>query len=375
MSPLNTAGESGKRPARGALFTGGVCLVALVGIALLLAAGSTSLASEPGVAAGAGQVGLGSELWIVGWVAVFLALSALYSFERRHRAKVDLAAAGGARWRRAAESAPAAREARRGAGRAAGTPRRPIEQLLKRKPAAADAERSRPPVIPAPKLNLHEESTLLRRPSRRGVTEADEESFSVVDAAAPPPPPAEASAPAPAQPAQAPPPAQAPNEPGRPERCAALRAAERFEEAARVAREGLAGDDDPGPLLIELSRAELGLGRVNAAIDTARDAHFVCRSRESLSHLIRLLIETRRLGRNDGAMLRRAAARHPEQPLLRHAAGVFESMYGDPAAAERELREALRLEAEAEARAAIERDLARVRRHRQAPADQGRLAG
>jgi hypothetical protein len=60
-------------------------------------------------------------------------------------------------------------------------------------------------------------------------------------------------------------------------------------------------------------------------------------------------------------MLRRAAARHPEQPLLRHAAGVFESMYGDPAAAERELREALRLEADAELRAAIERDLARVR--------------
>jgi hypothetical protein len=352
MSPLNTAGESGKRPGRGALFTGGVCLVGLVGVALLLGSGATSLASEPGVAAGAGQGGLGSELWIVGWAAVFLALSALYTFERRDRAKPGLAAHGDA----ARSGAPAARFVPYSPERAAEAQRRPIELLLKKKPAATAGERPRPPVIPAPKLNLPEESTLLRRPSGRAVTEADEESFSVVDAAAPAPA-AEASAPAPPQPAQAP----AAPEPSRPERCAALRAEGRFAEAARVAREGLAGDDDPGPLLIELSHAELGLGRVDAAIDTARDAHFVCRSRESLSHLIRLLIETRRLGREDGAMLRRAAARHPEQPLLRHAAGVFESMYGDPAAAERELREALRLEGDAELRAAIERDLARLR--------------
>jgi hypothetical protein len=118
------------------------------------------------------------------------------------------------------------------------------------------------------------------------------------------------------------------------------------------------------PLLIELSRAELGLGRVNAAIDTARDAHFACPSRESLSHLIGLLTETRRFTRADGPTLRRAAGRHPEQPLLRHAVGVFESMYGEPAVAEQELHAALRLAADAGLRAAIARDLARVREAR-----------
>jgi hypothetical protein len=350
------------RPSRGALFTGAVCLVGLCAATLLFASGSTSLASEPGASVGASQTGFGSELWILGWVAVFLALSALYSYERRHRVRLGLAAQGDAPASRAAEETPQARYVPYSPERAAAAKRRPIEQLLKKKPGATAAERPRDPLPPAPKLNLPEDSTLLRRPAGR-VTESGEESFSVADCGQrerAPAPAAEAIAPAPSTPAQAPAPA-APPEPSRLQCCAALRAEDRFEEAARVARAGLAGDDDPGPLLIELSRAELGLGRVNAAIDTARDAHFVCRSRESLTHLIRLLIETRRLGREDGVMLRRAAARHPEQPLLRHAAGVFESMYGDPAAAERELREALRLEADAELRAAIERDLARVR--------------
>ena len=108
------------------------------------------------------------------------------------------------------------------------------------------------------------------------------------------------------------------------------------------------------------------LAWMNAAIDTARDAHFASPSRESISHLIRLLADTRRFSRADGRTLRRAAARHPEHPLLRHAVGVFESMYGEPGAAERELRAALEFETDPERRAAIERDLAQV---------QGRLAG
>jgi hypothetical protein len=373
MPPPAIARDEAKSVARGAPHDRVRALVRILVVALLLASGTTSLASEPGSAAGRERPGLGSEAWIAGWVAVFLALSVLYSFERRHRAKVGFAAAGAARWSRAAEAEPAAaRETGSGAAPAPEAQRRPIELLLKKKPAAT-AERPRPSVIPTPKLNLPE--TLLRRPIGRGVTESDEESFSVVGGvepgpaappptAAAPPPGAEASAPAPHRPAQAPTPTP---DPSRLERCASLRAEGRFEEAARVAREGLAADGgDTAPLLIELSRAELGLGHVEAAIDTARDAHFVSRSRESIANLIRLLVETRRFTRADGPTLRRAAARHPEQPLLRHAAGVFESMYGEPGAAERELRAALGLETDAERRAAIERDLAQL---------QGRLAG
>ena len=144
------------------------------------------------------------------------------------------------------------------------------------------------------------------------------------------------------------------------ERAAALRVRGRFEEASAVAREGLAADADPGPLLLELSRAELALGRVNAAIDVARDAHFAARSRESLVHLIRLLIQTRRFSPDDGASLARAIRRHPNEPLLRHAAGVFESLHGDGRRAEKELRVALRLQKDASLRREIERDLARV---------------
>jgi hypothetical protein len=356
-------------------------LVGLAVFAFLLTSGSTSIASEPGSTPGSEQAGLGSEALVAGWVFVFLALSALYSFERRHRAKPGFAA------HQTAGSGHAAADA---AARPAAASQRPIELLLRKKPAVTPRAAPRPPADPPPRLKLSEESTLLRRPSSRGAKESGEESFSVADgeslalagigslAAAPATPPGAPSngtairreaggfsvSPTPDVPREVSARAPAPDAMGQPsyaERCVALRAEGRFEEAARVAREGLAGDDDPGPLLIELSRAELGLGRANAAIDTARDAHFVCRSRESISHLIRLLIETRRFGREDGAMLRRAAARHPEQPLLRHAAGVFESMYGDPGQAQQELREALRLEADRELRAAIERDLARVR--------------
>jgi hypothetical protein len=147
-------------------------------------------------------------------------------------------------------------------------------------------------------------------------------------------------------------------------RCAALRALGQFADAAHLAREGLAGPGDPGPLLVELSRAELGLGRVNAAIDIARDAHFASRSRESVMHLIRILTETRRFAREDGPALRRAASRHPRQPLLLYAAGVFESMHGTAGDAEKWLRAALPLAPDAETRRAIAGELARVEESR-----------
>jgi uncharacterized protein HemY len=144
------------------------------------------------------------------------------------------------------------------------------------------------------------------------------------------------------------------------QRCATLRAQGRFAEAARLARDGLAVAGDPGLLLVELSRAEFGLGRVNAAIDTARDAYFASPSRESVVHLIRLLTETRRFARDDGPSLRRAVSRHPRQPLLLQAAGVFESMHGKACEAERLLRAALTLAPDEEARRAIARELSRV---------------
>jgi hypothetical protein len=339
MSPPCTEEQSEKRPARGLFLSGAVLLVCLGVVALLLASGSTSIAWEPGTSAGSQEAGVGSQAWIAGWVVVFLALSALYSFERR---------------RRAAEAFPATLQAAGGEGRAAERTRRPIEVLLKKKPAASAEEPPRPSRIPRPTPTPPEDATPPKRRSGRGVKESSEESFSVADWGNPGP------AAAPARTAEAAPPAVL-SKPSRLERCASLRVEGRFDEAARVAREGLAADDDLGPLLIELSRAELGIGRVQAAIEIARDAHFACRSRESAMHLIRLLTETRRLTPADGPTLRRAAARHPGQALLRHAAGVFESMHGEPAAAEQELRAALRLATDAALRAAIERDLARVR--------------
>jgi hypothetical protein len=317
-------------------------------VALLLASSSPSIETAPGSTSGSEEAGLHSEAWIAGWVFVFLALSALYSFERRYRAKLGATPPGRVASNAAAEAGVAARQAQASADPTA-PPQRPLGLLLKKKPAARTEKRPLLPKAPPPRLNPLEEA--LPRPAGRGVKEAGEESFSVAEAE--PPAPAAPFVPSPEPPA-------AVTEPSRLERCEKLRAEGRFEEAVRVAREGLAGEDEPGPLLIELSRAELGLGRVEEAIDTARDAHFASRSRESVSHLIRLLVETRRFSRQDGPTLRRAAARHPGQPLLRHAVGVFESMYGEAQAAQQELREALRLEADAERRAAIERDLAQV---------------
>ena len=370
MPPQATDRDRKRSAIRGAAVAVGLGLLGLAGVALLLASSSTSIETAPAATPGSEEAGLHSEAWIAGWVFVFLALSALYSFERRYRAKLGATPLGRAVSNAAAAAGVVARQAQASANPTA-PPHRPIGLLLKKKPAARAEKRPLLPKFPAPRSNPPEEGRPLPRPAGRGAKEAGEESFSVAEAEplalaaafvpSPPEPPAPAAA---FVPSPEPPPAVI--EPTRLERCARLRAEGRFEEAARIAREGLAGEDEPGPLLIELSRAELGLGRVEAAIDTARDAHFASRSRESVSHLIRLLVETRRFSRQDGPTLRRAAARHPGQPLLRHAVGVFESMYGEAHAAQQELREALRLEADADRRAAIERDLAQV---------QGRLHG
>ncbi|MGH7288409.1 MAG: hypothetical protein ACREI8_10375, partial [Myxococcota bacterium] len=153
--------------------------------------------------------------------------------------------------------------------------------------------------------------------------------------------------------------------------CAALCAEGRFDEAARLARHRLAGHADPGPLLVELSRAQFGLGLVDAAIDTAQDAHFASRSRESVAHLLRLLSVTRRFAAADGDSLRRAASRHPRQPLALHAAGVFESMYGDLCSAAKLLRTALELEPGEDVRRAIQSELSCVEERLALPAPRG----
>jgi tetratricopeptide (TPR) repeat protein len=146
--------------------------------------------------------------------------------------------------------------------------------------------------------------------------------------------------------------------------CAVLRAKGRFADATRLAREALAREGNTGPVLLELSRSELGLGRLDAAIEAALDAHWASRSTASLEHLLRLLTRARRFSVQDGDRLRRAVGRHPHQPLLLHAAGVYESLHGDPHEAEELLRRALRLEPREEARLEIAVDLARLKNGR-----------
>lgn len=143
-------------------------------------------------------------------------------------------------------------------------------------------------------------------------------------------------------------------------RCAELRAAGRCSDAARLAREGLASARQTGALLLELSRAEWGLGHAEAAIDVARDAHFASRSRASAEHLIRLLALAGRFERGDGPSLRRAARRHPREVVLLAAAGVYEARFGKRCDAEALLRAALTLGPDGELDAAIRRALAGV---------------
>jgi thioredoxin-like negative regulator of GroEL len=134
----------------------------------------------------------------------------------------------------------------------------------------------------------------------------------------------------------------------------------RFEEAARLAREGLAAHPGTSELLLLLSRAEAELGHLDAAIAAAREAHRQCRTRASLTQLLRLLGTARRFTPEDGERLRRAVQKHPETPVLLHAAGVFEATHGNPWAAIGLLRTALRLESDPGIRSEIERELARL---------------
>ena len=134
----------------------------------------------------------------------------------------------------------------------------------------------------------------------------------------------------------------------------------RLDEAARLAREGLAAHPNASELLLQLSRAEADLGHLDTAIAAARDAHRLCRSRASLSHLLRLLSTNRRFTPEDGERLRRAVQKHPETPVLLHAAGMFEATHGDPWAAIGLLRTAHRLESDEGIRSEIERELARL---------------
>jgi hypothetical protein len=177
----------------------------------------------------------------------------------------------------------------------------------------------------------------------------------------------EAPQPAPVDQAPAPDPAPSPDpaldatDPSEHVRLAELLVARgRFEEAARLAREGLAAHPGTSELLLLLSRAEAELGHLDAAIAAAHEAHRQCRTRASLTQLLRLLGAARRFTPEDGERLRRAVQKHPETPVLLHAAGVFEATHGNPWAAIGLLRTALRLESDPGIRSEIERELARL---------------
>ena len=308
---------------------------------------------------------LGSDGLIAAWAAVCAALYVLYAYERTRGPGRSFALRHAVPRKQPVHDAAIARRliALRGEAKPALASSRPL--FASPSKAAAGGE---PPARPAAGKRragqakarkkatpAREKATPVRERIGLGATQSGEETFRVAEA-----PSADASA-APASAPLAPPASTASGErPDCVQRCAKLRAQGRFAEAARLAREGLAVAGDPGLLLVELSSAELGLGRLNAAIDTARDAYFASPSRESIVHLIRLLTETRRFARDDGPALRRAVSRHPRQPLLLQAAGVFESMYGKPCDAERWLRAALTLAPDEAARRAITRELSRI---------------
>jgi hypothetical protein len=113
------------------------------------------------------------------------------------------------------------------------------------------------------------------------------------------------------------------------------------------------GDNEAASLLLHLSHREPALGHIDEALDSAREAHRTLRSRASLTHLIRLLTLARRFEPEDRERLRRAVRKQPNAPVLLHAAGVSESLHGDPWAARGLLLEALRLERREEIRAEI----------------------
>ncbi len=276
--------------------------------------------------------GIGFDGLIASWLAVFAAITLLFTYERRQRLRRSLEAHQAVLQRRAAADAARLRGA---IGWRSSVESPGPRFARKRAPTAQQPA----PAAPEPKRRA-------RKPTPQSPKQAAKRNEPAAVEQEPPL-------------LQPPEPEAAPS-PDCVQRCAALRAEGRFDEAARLARDSLAGCADPTPLLVELSRAELGLGLVDAAIDTAQDAHFAGRSRESVAHLTRLLSVTRRFAAADGDALRRAASRHPRQPLLLHAAGVFESMYGDPRSAAKLLHAALELEPDEDARRAIQSELSRV---------------
>ena len=325
---------------------------------------------------------IGSDGLIAAWAAVFAALSVLYAHERTRGLARNFVTRHAVQQRKRASDAAVARRLivlraalPSGARGSAVTPAVASSHPLFASPGKAKSGGKRPVRSAAGKrrggqAKARERATPAREKIGLGATQPGEEAFSVADAAPGEPPAAPLASAAQAAPSEAsfvstPASAAAAADPPDYVRlCATFRSQGRFAEAARLARDGLAVAGDPSLLLVELSRAELGLGRVNAAIDTARDAHFASHSRESVEHLIWLLTETRRFARDDGPSLRRAVSRHPCQPLLLHAAGVFEAMYGEPAVAGKWLRAALALAPDEAARSAISGELARVEESR-----------
>jgi len=116
--------------------------------------------------------------------------------------------------------------------------------------------------------------------------------------------------------------------------------------------------------LLQFSRAEAARGRLEEALDLARQAHRIDRGRASLAHLQQLLIQARRFEPDDGAWLRQAAAGEPEDSASLHAAGLFEALHGDAWAARGLLGAALeQARRQSAPRKEIVRDLARLAAH------------
>jgi tetratricopeptide (TPR) repeat protein len=201
-----------------------------------------------------------------------------------------------------------------------------------------------------------------------------------------------AAAPPPAAPARAPAPAAAPESPGAPrvailrssgpltlewlestlardpgdlqarlDLCTALLVAERFRDAERVAREGLASDPSDGRLCLRLSEALAGQDRTDEALDTAVRAVRNHRSRKAILHLTRISALAHRLAPGDGPRLRKALEGRPHDPSFLYALGVFESLHGSPDDALTLLRLALRQERSPRWRRIVSREIARLR--------------
>jgi thioredoxin-like negative regulator of GroEL len=143
--------------------------------------------------------------------------------------------------------------------------------------------------------------------------------------------------------------------------CTALLVAERCEDAERIAREGLDREPENGRLLLRLSEALCGQDRIDEALDAGLRAVRTHRSRKAVLHLTRLSALARRFGPGDGPRLRKALEGRPQDPVLLHAVGVFESMHGSPRRALALLRLALRHEKSARFRRLVSREVARLR--------------